>query len=138
MSRAAVSGEDHDGPAFKRGDRVQVVNRKSYRAGDIGAVELVDLDALYAFVDVDFGGGDICRYGPSALAPAPPFLRPTAAEKNEALREQLAEDAEVDADHDQQAAAEDEAYARLAATQDDEDRAFHEAVRARRRRGENE
>jgi hypothetical protein len=63
--------------------------------------------------------------------------RPTPAEMNAALREQLAEDAALDAERDRQAADEDADYARLAAAQDDEDRAYHEAIRGRRRGGEN-
>jgi hypothetical protein len=46
--------------------------------------------------------------------------RPTGAEMNAALRDQLAEDAELDAERDAQAAAEDATYARLAAAQDDD------------------
>jgi hypothetical protein len=49
------------------------------------------------YVDVDFGDGDSCRYGPSVLVLAPGYQRPTAAEMNKALHEQLAEDAEADA-----------------------------------------
>ena len=52
---------------FRPGDRVRVINRKSYRAGETGTVTEVRDDPTWPGVNAEFSPGDSCLYGPSAL-----------------------------------------------------------------------
>ena len=52
---------------FQHGDRVRIINRKSYRASHEGTITATWGDDLYPGVVVEFTPGDSCLYGPSAL-----------------------------------------------------------------------
>lgn len=49
------------------GDRVRIVNRKSYGYGREGVVTHTRPDETYPGIVVEFAPGDDCLYGPSAL-----------------------------------------------------------------------
>lgn len=68
----AAGNEAEYGLTFKYRDRVKVgTHRESYRAGDTGAIKLVDLGAQWPYIDVEFEDGDTHRYLPTDLTLAP-------------------------------------------------------------------
>lgn len=114
----ALPFRDADAAELSRGGLAQVIGRKSYRTGSIGVITGVRPDDTYPGVVVEFGPNDSCLYGPTGLEPVtekhPAYraLTDVMRARLEAIRRRL---------RDEDAA------------QDDEDRAFHAAVRGRRR-----